>query len=198
MRALLVTALLLVPAVAHADSFLEILGGISIPVGDSDWTKVAESSPKLEARVGAINPEGLGAMLQFDWTPINLDNGSFGIGNFSAHRFRILAAGTIHKRVGPPHLIATGRAGIGIDIAHASASGSVLGVNFNSSDTNVGFAFELGGGLWYDLGSAEVGGELALPIGHHGKQGNGSDGNYTFDYTSYDIDLLFGVRLLSR
>jgi hypothetical protein len=198
MRALLVTALLLFPAAAHAESFLEILGGVAIPVGDNNWTKLAESSPKLGARVGAVNETGLGAMLQFDWTPVNLDNNSFGIGTFSAHRFRILAAATIHKPVGPPHLIASGRAGVGIDIAHASASGSALGVSFNSSDTDTNIAFELGGGLWYDIGSAQLGGELALPISNHNKQGNGSDGNYPFQYASYDIDILFGVRLVSH
>ena len=140
-----VLAVLVVPAVAHADSFLEATGGVSIPIDDSNWTRTTESSPKLGVRVGAV-----------------------------------------------------GDSGLGIDILHESASGTILGTSFNSSDTDTGFAFELGGGIWYDLGSAQVGGELALPIGHHSKQGNNTDGNYTFDYTAYNIDILFGVRVMQH
>lgn len=201
MRVLVVASLLAVPTVAHADSFLEVLGGISIPVGDSDWTNLAESSPKLEARAGSVGESGIGGMLQADWTAVNLDNsgGGFGIGSadVAAHRFRVLADLAFHKRIAPK-LVASVRAGAGIDIAHASATVTVLGNTAHSSDTNVGFGFELGGGIWFDLGSAQVGGELALPIGSHSKMGNNTDGNYTFNYTSYDIDLLLGVRLLSR
>jgi hypothetical protein len=205
MRALALAAVLAVPAAAHADSFLEVTGGISIPVGDDNWTKTAESSPKIGARVGAVGDDnGIGGMLQADWTPVNLDSGgggSFGFGtvDVAAHRFRVLADLAFHKRVAPKLLVNL-RAGAGIDVAHAAASGNVLGVNFSSSDTNVGFGFEVGGGLYVDLGSAQIGGELALPIGHHSKQGSTppSDGNYTFDYTSYDVDILLGVRFVSR
>jgi hypothetical protein len=200
-RLVVLAVVLATPTVARADSFLEILGGITIPVGDSDWTNVAEASPELQARVGAVGDSGVGGMVQADWTPVNLDNsgGSFGVGNadIAGHRFRVLADVAFHKQVAPK-LVVTGRAGAGIDIAHASATVTVLGTTTSSSDTDTGFAFELGGGIWYQLGSADLGGELALPIGHHSKQGNATDGNYTFDYTSYDLDLLIGVRLRSR
>src|SRR5947209_5483566 len=89
-----------VPSVAHADSFLEVAGGLSIPVGDDNWTKTAEASPKLGVRVGAVGDTGLGAMLQVDWTPVSLDQngGSFGIGSadVAMHTFRFLAALAIH------------------------------------------------------------------------------------------------------
>jgi len=184
----------------RADSFAEVLGGISIPVGDTNWTNNAETSPKIGARVGGVGDSGLGGMLQFDWTPVNLDasGGSFGIGSadIAGHRFRFLGDLVVHHPV-TPKLVLSARVGAGVDLAHASATVTILGNTTTTSDTNAGFAFELGGGIWYDLGGVQLGGELALPIAAHSKHGTGADGNYTFDYTSYDIDLLFGVRLFS-
>lgn len=194
---------LLTGGAARADNFVDLQGGISIPIANDDWTNVAETSPKLGVKVGAVGHSGLAGMLQVDWTPVQLDNNGASFGgaggvDVAAHRFRILADLGIQHRL-PPHLIVSGRVGVGIDIAHASASGSFLGTTISSSDTNVGFGFELAGGLWYEVSDTlQVGGELALPIGAHSKHGDNSDGNYTFDYTSYDIDLLFGVRILSR
>jgi len=194
MRAFVLTAVLLVPAAARADSFFEAAGGLAIPVGDSNWTKNAESSPKLALRGGAIQGE-LGGMLGVDWTPVNLDAAN-GFLNPSGHRFRVLGQFIFDHHVGPK-LIVSGHAGLGIDIAHASYSYNILGVMGSGSDTDVGLAVELGGGAWYDLGSVQIGGQLALPIGHHSKT-NPPAGEFTFDYTSYDIDLLFGVRLFMR
>jgi hypothetical protein len=189
------------PAASRADHFADVLGGLSAPSSDSQWTALADTSPKLAARAGTVGTNGLGGMLQVDWTPINLKNsgGSFGIGSadISAHRFRVIADAVLHKAV-TSRLVLSARAGAGLDIAHASAHVSVLGVAADSSDTDVGVALELGGGLWFDLGSTQIGGELALPIGHHSKHGDNTNGNYTFDYTSYDLDILVGVRFLSR
>jgi len=205
MRLLSVTlpaALVLLSAsAAQADSFLEVAGGLSIPVGDNAWTNLADTSPKLGARVGAVNENGLGGMIQADWTPVTLNNsgGGFGVGSadIAAHEFRFLADFTVHHPILPKLMLGV-RAGVGIDVAHASATVTILNTTTSSSDTNVGFAFEVGGGLWYRIGDIEVGGELALPMSWHSKKGNSTDGNYTFDYTSYDIDLLAGVRVLSR
>lgn len=180
---------------ARADSFAEVMAGVSIPMADSSWTDTAEASPQIGARAGSVNERGIGGMVQFDWTPINLDTSSLGTFDFAFHRFRLLGDLVIQRHVAPK-VVASGRVGIGLDIAHASAHESVT--KANSSDTNLGFAFELGGGLWYDLGDFQLGGELALPVGAHSKKGNNSDGNYTFDYTSWDLDLVFGVRLFSR
>ncbi|MEO8842097.1 MAG: hypothetical protein ABI591_07205 [Kofleriaceae bacterium] len=171
------------------------MGGVSIPVADSSWTDLAESSPQIGVRAGEVNDKGIGGMLQFDWTPVSLDHSSVAGVDFAFHRFRILGDLVIQRHV-MPKLVASGRVGIGLDIAHASAHASFL--NANSSDTNLGFGFELGGGLWYDLGDIEIGGELALPVAAHSKKGDGSDGNYSFDYTSWDINLIFGARFFSR
>ncbi|HET9990618.1 MAG TPA: hypothetical protein VFQ65_18945 [Kofleriaceae bacterium] len=205
MRLLSVTlpaaVVLLTAGSARADSFLEVAGGLSIPVGDHAWTNIADTSPKLGARVGGVNDHGLGGMIQADWTPVNLNNngGAFGVGSLdvAGHEFRFLGDFTVHHPI-LPKLLLSGRVGAGIDIAHESVTLTVLGNTTSSSDTNIGFAFEFGGGLWYQLGDIELGGELALPISTHSKNGNGTDGNYSFNYTSYNIDLLFGVRVLSR
>jgi len=206
MRLLSVTlpaaVVLLTGGAAYADSFLEVAGGLSIPAGDDNWTNLADTSPKLGARVGAVNDKGLGGMIQADWTPVNLTNDGGAIGqvgsiDFAGHNFRFLADLTIHHAL-LPKLLLSARIGAGIDVAHASiTASSPLGTS-STSDTNIGFAFEVGGGLWYPMGDLELGGEIAVPMGWHSKHGNYSDGNYSFDYSMYNIDLLFGVRVLSR
>jgi len=207
MRLLSVTlpaaAVLLTGGAAYADSFLEVAGGMSIPVGDDNWTNLADTSAKLGARFGAANEHGLGAMLQADWTPVNLNYTGGAIPgasiDFAGHEFRFLADFTIHHPI-LPKLIFGGRAGVGLDIAHASTTIVIGTSTTSSSDTDLGLALEFGAGLWYPIGNVEIGGELALPIATHSKHGTvpQTDGHYTFDYTSYDIDLLFGVRVLSR
>ena len=134
-------------------------------------------------------------MFSVDWTPISYNYQSQAI-DVSAHRFRILAHVLFEKHVAPK-LTFSARAGGGIDIAHASADATILGTTFHASDTDVGSAFELGGGVWFNARRrSQIGGEVALPFGGHShKASNNND--ITFDYTSYDIDLLFGVRLRS-
>jgi hypothetical protein len=200
-RTLLVLVAISLPAVAHAEPVLELNGGIAFPVGDDDWTEVAEPSPGLAVGLGSIGANGLGGLLRLDYAKVALDNegGSFGIGDadISGHRFRVLVDGALRRRVAPK-LFAGVRLGAGIDIAHASARVTVLGNTTTSSDTDVGLAFELAGGLWFDVGGAQIGGELVLPIATHSKQGNATDGNYTFDYTSYDLAIMLSVRLGGR
>ena len=196
------TAAIAVPSTSRADSVGEIVGGLVIPSSDSNWTDLVDPSPKLRLGAGTINNGGIGGILTLDWTPVSLDNsggsfGGLGAADIAGHRFRILVNGTFDHAI-LPKLVLTARVGGGIDIAHASAHVVVLGTSTNTSDTDLGWGLEFAGGLWFVVGGAQVGGEFALPIGHHNKHGDGSDGNYTFDYTSYDLDFMFGVRLLSR
>jgi len=188
--------LLLAATPAAADSFVGATGGLMIPLGDSNnsktgWSDMVSSSPKLGLRVGATGESGLGGMITADWTPVsaNADNQLVDV---SANRFRILAQFVVDKDIAS-HLLFSGRGGIGVDIAHASAS-SALG---DASDTDTGLGFEFGGGLWFKLGSTEIGGELALPVGIHSHKAQKLT-DITLDYTSYDVDLLFGVRLRAK
>jgi hypothetical protein len=196
MRALLVLVLVAIGAApARADGFAEIVGGLALPIGNDNWTNTVDPSPKLGVRAGAMAGE-LGGMLAIDWTPESLanDGGSFGIGstNAAAHRFRAIASAVFRHRVAP-RITISARAGAGLDLAHASAELTILGATSSTSDTDLGYGFELGGGAWFDVGGTQLGVELALPIGKHTKRASRS-GEITFDYTSIDIDLLLGIR----
>jgi hypothetical protein len=200
MRSLAFAAVLLAAAPAGADSYAGAVGGIMSPLGDSHsdksgWSDQVGSGPKLGVRAGANGESGLGGMFSADWTPVNYNYQS-NFTDVSAHRFRILAHLTFEKMV-LPKLSVFGRAGGGIDIAHASATVTVGPFSGNASDTDVGWAFELGGGAYFHVGDVQIGGELAVPWGgHNHKAQNGQD--ITFNYTSTDIDILFGVRVISR
>jgi hypothetical protein len=197
MRAFVAATLLVTAGAAQADGNLELAGGISIPAGDNNWTNIADTSPKLGVRIGDFPHDGdFGAMLQADWTPVNLNNsgGSFGVGYAAAdaHVFRILIDFAAQHHV-TEHIVISGRAGIGVDLAHAAGSVSVLGFTGSRSDTDAGLAVEFGGGVWYDFGGTQVGGEIALPIGNHSSPSE--NGSIPFQYAMYDVDLLAGVRL---
>lgn len=189
------------PRHARADSFFEASGGITIPMGDEDWTDRVESSPKVGIKAGAL-PGNIGGAVSADWSPVTTDADGFsnGFGNVdvSAHRFRILANVLFQLPV-KQKIHFEGRAGIGVDIAHANVEGSVLGVSFDTSDTDAGLGFELGAGMWFDVGSVQFGVQAAVPFSLHSHEDDPNDpDDIEFDYTSYDFDLLFGVRLLSR
>lgn len=198
MRAIALSlAMLVVPARASAESFVELAGGIMMPVGDDDWTNYVEAGPKLALRVGGTGSEGRtsGALISADWTPIQVDDGAFAFADVSADRFRILINAYADRSIGPK-LTASIRVGAGIDITHVNARVNLGPFSGESSDTDPGLALEAGGGLWFDLGSVQVGGEIALPLGFHA---DGQDNDIDLaDYMSYDIDLLFGVRFVSR
>jgi hypothetical protein len=198
MRAIcLAAAVLVIPARASAESFVEVAGGIMMPVGDDDWSNYVEASPKLAARVGGSGSEAgrTGALLSVDWTPIAPDDDGFAGFDISADRFRILVQGFSHVTIGPK-LTASIRVGAGIDISHVNLKTNIGPFAGESSDTDPGLALEAAAGLWFDVGSLQIGGEIALPLGFHA---DGSDNDVDVnDYMSYDIDLLFGVRLVSR
>jgi hypothetical protein len=194
-------AVLLAAVPASADSFVGASGGVMVPLGDSKddntgWTDLVSSSPKLGVRVGAVGSAGLGGMVSADWTPVS-DNYPPQFGDVSAHRFRILAHVLFEKLVAPKLTVAF-RAGGGIDIAHASADVTLFGLTGHASDTDVGWGAEFGGGVWWSLGSADIGGEVAIPFGGHSHVARPSSDEITFDYTSYDLDILFAVRLRSK
>lgn len=197
MRVLPSLAVLALATPAMADNFVELNGGIMMPVDDDAWTDYVDSGPKLGVRVGAMDRAGFGAMLSADWTPINTDNFSaFGATvDAAAHRFRLLIGGSVQSRVGKS-LTASFRFGAGADIARVTVESNFFGARSKQSDTDSGIAIEVGGGLWFDVGSVQVGGDVGLPMGFHADD---SDDDIDLnDYRSIDIDLLFGVRFFSR
>ena len=196
MRAIVLLPILAVATPARADGFLDVIGGISIPAGDSNWTNAVSSSPKLGVRAGTLAGD-IGGMVSADWTPENTNTKGTtfpgGSSDVSAHRFRVLANLLFAHRVAPKVTLGV-RAGAGVDIDHAGYSVTVLGSTTSASDTDTGLAMELGGGAWFDVGSMQLGAELGVPIGLHSHTAT-TTGDITFDWTAYDIDLLFVVRL---
>ncbi len=93
-------------------------------------------------------------------------------------------------------LVVTARAGIGLDIAHDSVSGTVLGATVEDSETDLGLGFEFAGGLWFGVGGIQIGGEVSLPVGIHDDDPDEND--YNYDYTAVDLQLLAGVRFISH
>jgi hypothetical protein len=121
-------------------------------------------------------------------------DGAFGL-DVSANRFRILVGPELRHPVSNT-LAITARAGLGLDIAHDSVTGSILGAQVDSSETDIGFGFEVGGGVWFGVGGIEIGGEASLPIAIH--DDDATENDYSYDYTSVDLQLLFGVRFVTR
>jgi hypothetical protein len=195
MRALVVALLVAAPLSARADNIVELAGGFMTPISDDQWSDYSESGPKLAARAGVVGPK-VGGLLSLDWSPINTDETGFGNVDVSAHRFRIQAMGVFHHNAGK--LIASFRGGLGIDIASVSVNGDFFGIQIDESDTDVGLALEVAGGIWFPVGSVEVGGELALPMSFHSERTQQEDGIAIAEYTSVDLDLLFAVRFRSH
>ena len=175
---------------AQADSFVELAGGLTTPLGDDDWSNSVESSPKLALRLGAF-PHEVGGFLSADWTPYETDaDGGWGT-EVSAHRFRLMGGVMFHHMVSNT-LVVTGRGSVGADIAHAKATIPLF--NIEVSDTDTALGFEMGIGLFFKTGRMELGGEVAIPIAIHDHEG-GQD-RIAMQYTSYDLDILFCVRFL--
>jgi hypothetical protein len=193
MRTIVALAVLAVATPVHADSYVGLAGGLAMPLTDDQYTDTVDTSPVLGLRVGAY-PQAIGGYLSFEWMPINLKQ-DFGGLDVSAHRFRLIVGPELYHPVSNT-LSVTGRAGIGLDIARSSVSGTILGVNFDDSETDMGLGFEFAGGIWFHVGGVEVGGELSLPVGIH--DDDTSEQDYDYDYTAVDLQLLFGVRFVSR
>lgn len=193
MRTLACLAVLVLATPAHADSFVDLFGGISIPVAEEDWTDTVETSPKLGVRVGAF-PNNAGVYVGADWMPVNTDYQDNAFADVSAHRFRLMAGAIFHQNLSNT-LAANFRGGVGADIGYVSVSGEAFGVRYEDSETDTGFGFELAGGIWAKFGNMEIGGDVQLPVAMHDDD---NTDDIDLDYTSIDIELLFGVRFLSR
>jgi hypothetical protein len=178
---------------AMADSYLELLGGMAVPLADDDYEDNVEPSLKLGVRFASGNPGG-GLEVGFDFTPVNI---GFETGNFDVgiERYRIQAGGRFLRPVGSKaHVF--GRAAAGLDIVHYSTSGQILGVEIEASETDVGIAFELGGGVLIDVGPVSIGGQLAIPFALHFEEDDPDDNNDAdLEYTGIDLDLLFFVAI---
>lgn len=186
---LLITALVAWPLVATADSYVELLGGLALPIADDDYEDIADESLKLGVRFGAGAIDG-----SIDFTPVNTDVGVLG-GDLDIQRFRFQVGGRLTRPIGARSQL-FGRVSGGLDFVRYSASGQVLGVRFEQSETDLGLAVELAGGLLVNVGKVQIGGQLGIPMAFHVDDGGTDDDpDDEFDYTGVDLDLLFLVSI---
>jgi hypothetical protein len=193
MRAL-AALVVLAPAVARADQFVELGGGLAVPMSDDEYTDYVDTSATLFARIGGGAP--IGGMFSVDFTPLAAKSD---ILNFNRFRFQ---GHVVVRKALAPKIELSGRFGAGLDLIHESADVTVLGVRFEGSDTDLGLALEVGAGVWFGVGSGggvQVGVELAVPISYHNTEGNPNNpqdpDEARFEYTSIDLDVLGGVRI---
>jgi hypothetical protein len=192
-------AILAGSASARAGGFVEVVGGSGLPVGDDAWKSVVTFSPTFGVRAGATIGDW-GGMLAVSWTPEVCENGQdgglgIGEGEVSLHTYRAIASAVVRHRVAPSIAI-SGHAGAGVDIAVGHVGGLQDYGSSSIAGSDVGLAIDLGVGIWFDFagGGGQWGIELALSIAHHSDRPIYQAANLTFDYTSVDADLLFGVR----
>lgn len=168
-------------ATASADGFAEVAGGIMTPGGTDAWVGLGHTSPKLAVRAGTMDRAWADEILSIDWTPIEPDEA-----DTSAHRVRVIGSYSFNARTGALNLSA--RAGIGLDFLRVRRG--------SESDTAIGYAVEVGAGVWFATGPVELGGDIAVPLGLNGAT---TVGDLELDsYLSIDLDLLLGVRHVWR
>jgi hypothetical protein len=191
-----IAAIALLQVRARAENFVELAGGVMMPVEDDTWTNYVDAGPKLAARVGGIGESHLGGVLSVDWSPLNLNDQGFGnLADITGQRFRILASVMTLQKIGPK-LYASLRIGGGIDITYTHVQTKLGPLSSDETDTDSGLAIEAAGGLWLRAGGIQLGGELALPLSFN-SDGKGENIDLK-DYTSFDIDILFGVRFFPK
>ena len=189
-----VIVMTLAPARARADGILEVGGALTFPIADDNWKNTVEPSPELAIRAGA-GSEVMAGLVSLSWIPEQLDAQQNFV-DVSAQRFRLLGNLALGHRIAPK-LSVGARIGVGTDITHGSYSFMVAGTTTSKSDTDFGFALDLAARIMYDLGSTQLGFELAVPIGYHSKKA-ANLGDISFDYTQTDLELWFVVRFGSQ
>jgi hypothetical protein len=189
---LVVLAAIAAPRSAAAEGgYLEGVVGIAIPIAEDDYDDAVDESLKLGVRAGSgAGPTAL--ELSADFAPVNPAVDS-SVVDFGAQRFRLLVGGRHRIESGKATLFVRG--GIGADIVHASASFTILGTTLEASETDVGLAAEIGGGMTVSLGdNLYVGAHLAVPMAFHFDDDDpDDDGDFDFEYNGFDIDLLFAI-----
>jgi len=194
MRTLGVAILIAGSSAAHAEGALfEADAGIAAPVGDDSYDRNVDNSFKLGARLGTRT--SFGALdLGVDFTPYS-DNLSNALIDVDIQRFRFLFGARWNHPISPKaHVFVRGAAGL--DLIHYHASGTVLGITVDQSETDSGIGFEIDTGILFDVGKVQVGAKLGIPLGFHF---NGDDPNdpadADLDYTAVDVDFAFVLNV---
>jgi len=190
--AALAGALVATTGTARADNFAEGIIGMVAPMSDDDYDRAVDTSFKLGVRVGGMSdrdgPIGLGFELGGDWTILSSDFDT-SVTDESFHRVRGLAGVRVTHALGDKGLL-TARFAAGIDWVRASVSGTVLGIDFETTESDLGIALDPSIALQAQVSGALFGVQIGVPIGIHDDEPEDLD----LDYTSVDLDILFVVR----
>jgi hypothetical protein len=184
-------SILLTTGAAHAGGFAEVAGGAVVPVGDDDYENAVDTSLKLGVHVGSTgfaraDQVRFGFELGFDWTALSSDFDT-AVTDESFHRIRGLVGGRAVVPLAADRVVLIGRFAAGVDVAYASVSGQILGVEFENSETNIGLALDPSVAVVGKVaGNSYVGLQVGVPISVHDDDPEELD----LDYTSVDIDFL--------
>lgn len=191
----MIAAVLVAAAPAFADNkgYFEADAGMVFPVADDQYSDDVDTSFKLGLRLGGKTSFG-GIDLGFDYTPYN-DNVTPAFTDVDVQRFRIHVGARIERPIAPKVSLFA-RFGIGTDIIHYSARATVLGVDFEASETDFGLALEASAGVLFDLGKVQIGGKIGLPMAFHFNEDDPAvNDDADLEYTALDIDFAFVVRI---
>lgn len=180
-------------AAARADGLVELAVGGGLPLAEDDYADTVDNSVKFAVHAASVGERGVGVDLGLDVTPVSLDNAQFFGVEASAWRFRGLVGARGQWPLGAKG-VGFVRGGAGVDLARYAVTGSVLGQSIDTSQTDVGLALEVGGGVGVRLGGVIVSAQVALPIALHFDGDDPADpDDFDFEYTGVDLDLLFAV-----
>jgi hypothetical protein len=195
MKLSVIGGLLAIGSPAFADgAFVEADVGLAVPLLDDDYEASVDESLKLGLRLGTTTKFG-GLDIGFDFTPFNDNLTNAFLTDVDIQRFRFhVGARAIYPITPKARLFA--RFGAGIDLIHYSARGSVLGIDFEASETDVGIALEASGGVMFDVGKVQIGAKLGIPMAFHFEEDDPNDNqDADLKYTSVDLDLSFVIAI---
>ena len=134
---------------------LEFASGVAIPLGDSNYNKFADPSFKLSLRAGVIiylaHNLGIAPELQFDYIPVNSDDGTYADNHIdvNANRIRALAGGRFIVPFGIGSFYV--RLALGVDYITAEYSGSAAGFTASTTRSSTAFTLEPGFGVNFNI-----------------------------------------------
>jgi hypothetical protein len=179
---------------AHADgAFFEGDLGLAVPIADDDYEASVDESLKLGLRLGTRTGSG-GLDVGIDVTPYSdkLDNDFVDV---DIERYRFMIGARYEKPVGAKARLFVRGAG-GVDLIHYTAKGSFLGFDIDASETDVGIALEVAGGVLFDVGKVQLGAKLGVPFAFHFEEDDPDDAeDADLDYVGVDFDLAFVVNI---
>jgi hypothetical protein len=190
-----VLAVIAAPAPAQGGGFAEIVGGMATPIGDDDYDDFVETSFKVGVRAGGYTGKPiagnarLGIELGFDWTPAANELDDAANVDASFHRLRFLGGARANINLAKNAALFF-RVGAGVDYVIGEMATTILGIDVEVDENDIGLALECGVGFAIEAGGVLVGGQLAFPMAFHD---NDDDADIKYEYTGYDLDLLFSV-----